>query len=178
MVNKDLISQACEDHFVFGRDYEIHDDGLVSTYGSVRFKTPMSKLPVHFKYVGGKFDCADMRLTSLEGSPQEVGKMFDCRWNKLTTLVGAPEHVADFACTHNPLKNMVGLSSQIDGTVSFDYNPQLPLLRTLVADRIWPYPDQVKLEEILNKYKGQGKVGAIKCAAELIKAGYKENARW
>jgi hypothetical protein len=32
--------------------------------------------------------------------------------------------------------------------------------------------------EILNKYVGQGKSGAIKCAAELIKAGFKDNARW
>jgi len=31
---------------------------------------------------------------------------------------------------------------------------------------------------ILNKHVGGGKAGALKCALELIKAGYKENARW
>jgi hypothetical protein len=34
------------------------------------------------------------------------------------------------------------------------------------------------VNSIMNKYLGQGKPGAIKCAAELIKAGFKDNARW
>jgi hypothetical protein len=40
----------------------------------------------------------------------------------------------------------------------------------------WECPQVVN--EIMTKYEGQGKPGAIKAAAELIRAGYKENARW
>lgn len=178
MVDKDKIVKACVDHFHFTRDYEIDDEGCVSTNGTVKLITVRSKIAVQFKYVGGHFECANKKLISLEGSPREVGKTFDCRRNRLTTLVGAPEHVGDFVCIENPLVDLVGLSSQIDGAVSFNYTPQLPLLRTLVADKIWPYPDQVELEVILNKYKGQGKAAILKCAAELIKAGFKDNARW
>jgi hypothetical protein len=31
---------------------------------------------------------------------------------------------------------------------------------------------------IIEAHRGQGKAGAIKAAAQLIKAGFKENARW
>jgi hypothetical protein len=34
------------------------------------------------------------------------------------------------------------------------------------------------VSDIIHKYLGQGKAGALKAAAELIKAGYKDNARW
>jgi len=37
-------------------------------------------------------------------------------------------------------------------------------------------PKQVST--IMNNHAGQGKPGAIKAAVELIRAGYKENARW
>ena len=34
------------------------------------------------------------------------------------------------------------------------------------------------VKKIMAKYAGQGKRASLSCAAELIRAGYKDNARW
>jgi hypothetical protein len=59
-----------------------------------------------------------------------------------------------------------------------DYSPDLPLLRLLNYAQFSIQNAPTKLAQIMKKYRGQSKAGAIKCAAELIRAGYKENARW
>jgi hypothetical protein len=133
------------------------------------------------RHVGGEFICAYNKLTSLVGAPPHVGSLFICNENKLTSLEGAPLHVGgDFWCNSNPLESLEGAPHHVGGYFHVDYQKHLPLLRLLSytggIDWNKQLPAQVGL--ILNKYMGEGKPGAIKAAAELIRAGYPENAKW
>lgn len=134
--------------------------------------------------VGGDYICSGNQLTSLQGCPSTITGGFYCRWNFLNNLEGAPTHVqGDFFCDYNPeLKSLEGLPSTITGRIVFSYNihSPLPLLRVLIptCTQIECEGAPQKVRIILNKYRGQGKAGAIKAAAELIGAGFKENAKW
>jgi len=151
-------------------------------------------------HVGGNFDCEGNQLKSLQGAPHHVGLNFRCHSNKLTSLHGAPDHVGgDFRCTNNRLTDLQGAPAQVgrdflcerNKLVSLTgapahvgdvfvctYSTQLPLLRLTMYTHVDVMNAPTPIVEILNKYVDQGKPGAIKCAAELIKAGYKEHARW
>lgn len=138
--------------------------------------------------VGGSFSAYRCKnLTSLQGAPRWVGKdflVYDC---KLTSLKGAPLRVGGvFDATGNPLENYDHVPEGCS-EVRLPYLPHAPMLKLLVYPKLhFEYMDPLNkwlqnvppVNEIMNKYAGQGKVGALKCAAELIKAGYKENARW
>jgi hypothetical protein len=90
----------------------------------------------------------------------------------------------------NPLNSLEGYPlSHTPEMASMSYLSNLPMLRLLNSKQITLYPhadrdtdeEQLKVDQvsdILNKYAGGGKPGAIKCAGELIKAGFKDNARW
>lgn len=135
------------------------------------------------KYVGMDFICAECKLTSLMGSPMDIKGNFNCSFNHLTTLAHAPQTVLSwFECMGNPLKNMLGAPLNM-GSIQISYQPQLPLLRCLNAqldivlyDDYQTVPKEV--QDILLRYLGSDRKGMLKCAAELLKAGYKENARW
>jgi hypothetical protein len=136
-------------------------------------------LPLVFGKITGNFQAVDLGLTTLEGSPYWIERSFDVRNNKLTTLKGGPSWVGlAYYARYNPLTDLDGLASHIGSSVSFDYTKDLPLLRTLVAQKIWPSPDQVELEKILVKYAGQGKRAMFDCQKELEDAGFEGNARW
>lgn len=133
-------------------------------------------------HVGKNFRCSNNQLTSLAHAPRRVQGYFNCARNQLTDLTHAPEWVQDnFSCYENPLTSLTGMPAHVGKAIWLTYDAQLPLLRTLVAEEvqfmnITPESDQVA--DILNKYMGSGKPGAIRAAAELIKAGFKDNARW
>jgi hypothetical protein len=149
-------------------------------------------------HVGGEFDCASNRLSSLdhgpqfagayncnfqqigslEGAPTNVSGMFQCRNNQITSLAHAPSGISFLDCQSNPLVNFEGMPSNTL-SISCSWKPDLPLLRLLSCDQVylgWECPQVVN--EIMTTYAGEGKPGALKAAAELIKAGYKESARW
>lgn len=140
----------------------------------------LAHAPAH---VGANFNCARCSLTTLEGVGDTIDGWFDCSHNKLTSLDHAPREVTDlFDCSDNPLTSMQG-APDLMGTIEITYHKQLPLLRCLNAqlginfvggDEYPPAP----VDNILNRYGGAGKAGAIKCAVELVKAGYKDNAKW
>lgn len=146
------------------------------------FRIPsMGKLPVRFEKVGGAFIVNRMSLTSLEGGPQQVGASYFASDNSLENLTHAPEQVpGTFSITNNPLTSLEGWPEKGVSNCSLTYNDHLPLLRCLqTTDKIHVVnyaPPEINL--ILNKYKNEGKAGAIKAAGELIRAGFKENARW
>ena len=86
------------------------------------------------------------------------------------------------------LKNLKGLPSEAN-SITVTYYPGMAVLRCLAATKRvglqatnTKYPgygtERYLINVILMKYVGQGKPGAIKCAAELIRAGFKEAARW
>jgi hypothetical protein len=141
--------------------------------------TSLEHAPTH---VVKHYRCSDNKITSLEHAPKRVDGYFNCSKNQLTNLTHAPEWVQDtLSCYNNPFTSLIGMPDHVGRTVWLTYDAQLPLLRTLVAEEVQfmnisPESDQVA--EILNKYMGQGKPGAIKAAAELIKAGFRDNARW
>jgi hypothetical protein len=108
-----------------------------------------------------------------------VGGGFWCANNQLMSLVGAPDRVgSSLQINGNPLKSLDGMPVELKGQIWLDYDRDLPLLRLLdLPDFMLSYaPDPVRV--ILTKYAGQGKPGALKAAGELIKAGYKANAKW
>lgn len=147
-----------------------HNKGILS----------LAHAPAH---VGANFNCYRCGLTTLEGVCEQIDGWFDCAYNQLTSLAHAPRQVTDlFDCGNNPLVSMQG-APDIMGSIEITYDSQLPLLRCLhaqlgiqfnVGDE---YPPRV-VQDLLEKYMGSDKSGMIKCAVELIKAGYKANARW
>ena len=201
MVNEGQIHKLLKEYFQIDGDYSLDEQGKVGVDGSVKLIRVVNKLPVRFGEIGGdficegnhlttlenapgsvrgRFNCHDNEITSLVGAPTRVGWVFDCSYNKLTSLKGAPKSVEyEFVCNRNPLVSLEGAPEGTDTIFICDYNNQLPLLRLINYDTVEFINDvPLKVYEILKKYSGQGKKGAIKAAAELIKAGYKDNARW
>jgi len=134
-------------------------------------------------HVGANFNCARCELTTLDGACDLVDGWFDCAHNKLTSLEHGPRLVTDlFDCSYNPLTSMKGAPDTM-GSIEITYDEQLPLLRCLHAQLSInfiggdQYPPQ-DVENVLTRYMGSDKSAMIKCAVELIRAGYKANARW
>jgi len=74
-------------------------------------------------------DADNIKLTSLEGSPEIANRDFYCNNNKLTSLDGAPEIVnGDFNCTDNPnLKDTYDLlNMEIKGKIKVDKGQYIP----------------------------------------------------
>jgi len=133
--------------------------------------------------VGGNYWCNHCSLTTLEGAPKRVGEGFYCSDTQLQNLLGAPESVGDaFFCVDNPLKSLEGLPKIIPGELRLTYHPELPLLRTLVAQMVTfsnYLDDRVSdVQSILEKYAGQGRAAVIDCKRDLVASGFEGNARW
>lgn len=133
--------------------------------------------------VDGNYFTPTQPLKSLLGAPRKVGGDFWCGWTQLTDLTGAPDHVdQDFICTVPGLISLRGAPGHVGGIFKCVYEPHLPLLRMLVSNNPQLEPNfrepEKTIEVILKKHAGEGKKGALTCAVELIKAGFKENARW
>lgn len=162
--------------------------------------TSLEHAPEH---VGGAFECNSNQLTSLMYAPKYVGGNFHCQRNQLTNLDHCPSGIQDLFCMDNhlatfqgapkvitgelrcwgnkTLQSLDGLPDEVHDTIWMDEpEPHLPLLRLLAVKGVTRINLGYirELEQIMNAYLGKGKAGAIKCAAELIKAGYKDHARW
>jgi hypothetical protein len=177
----DLIRQIMKRDFnLEANKYEI-DQGVVNVPNwSVRSFTIMDQLPVQFGYVQGGFDVSGSGLISLVGSPHTVGTGFYCRDLKITNLVGGAQHVkGDYWCTENPqLLSLEGCPETLSGKFIVRYTPTLHLLRLLQYSNFHVQKIPPDVSSILQAFRGKGKSGALLAAAEMIKAGYKENARW
>jgi hypothetical protein len=171
--------------------FACHEKSLTTLIGSPR-------------RVGGDFTCWENALTTLQGAPDHVAGSFSCGGNKLVSLVGAPAHVGGnfwggglggelltslegapnyvggiFSWMNGPnLTSLEGAPAHVGREFKCTYNPHLPVLRTLMYPSVYLRDGGDKVNHILDKYVGQGKMGALKAAAELIRAGYKDNARW
>ena len=195
MVDEREIRKLLREYFRVG-EFEIEADGRVNvTHGMVELLNlhKFSKLPVKFGKVHGSFYCNNNELTSLENCPHEVGGIFDCSGNNLTSLEGGPETVGlNFVCKGNPLASLKGAPSSINRLFYLDYDPKLPLLRTLAAkDGVLfsqeshdKYPYAIRLERVLYEFRGQGKAGVLKCSHALltlekeIGVDIRDNIRW
>ena len=205
MVDVDKINRDLYENFEVDGSIKIDPStGVVDVEGNIHLNYKMTHLPVTFGTVTGNFIVSNRGLTSLKGSPQTVGGSFVCWQNPITSLEHAPlvakeavytrdclltslEHcpqTSELYTQQNPLQSLNGLPDNLK-FVGVTYNPDLGLLRLLQAQKIQIYSsdsydrsDQIKCYQILNKYTGQGKPGAIRAAAELIRAGLKGVARW
>lgn len=148
MVDADKIAQILKRDFVIHGTYTIDDQGVVNVQGDVDHKAKQVKLYVIFGSVSG--------------------------------------HFSSYWCG---LKNLKGVPTHIGGSITITYYPGMPVLRCLAAERqislqatVSKHPgystERYNINEILDKHVGKGKAGAILAAAEMIKAGYKESARW
>lgn len=154
--------------------------------------------------VSGMFSCKWNQLITLKHAPTSCA-VLDCGHNMLTSLRYAPKVLHTIHCDHNeltdlstvqavrhldvmfnPLENCRQIAPHM-GRVTISYSKELPMLGLLAATEIRVLHEHeadymVDLGKILNKYcVGEGggdKASMLKCAAELIRAGYKENARW
>jgi hypothetical protein len=196
MVDMDRIRNILDDYFWMssGSKVEISEQGLVSVVGNVNMKRASRKLPCRFGEIKGSFSCVSQDLTSLDGAPHLVSGDFSCQHNKLKTLAGGPVTVGGaYNCQGQALVGLLGLPLTEFKRLYVTYTPKLPVLRALVARKIWletsdtvarvgPKRREVtdKVEQILNdpRWMGKGQAGAIACAAELASAGFKANARW
>jgi hypothetical protein len=81
-----------------------------------------------------------------------------------------------------PLESLDGFPAQVDEFARLDYSRNLPLLRTLNCREgviLLPVSDDTnKVMEIMEPYKGQGKMAIFDCQKDLEDSGFEENARW
>lgn len=137
------------------------------------------------KQLGGSLRLKENRLTSLEGLPSNIGGGIDVSRNLLTNLIGCPRIInGDLDISKNPLTSLEGLPIEINGEISVSIvDENFPILRLLLVNnvelyQIYPNSQQYMiLENILNKYKDQGRKSLLQCAAELTRAGFKGNAK-
>jgi hypothetical protein len=119
-------------------------------------------------------------VNTLMGMPQ-VLQTLDVTDCGLTNLKGLNAPLSGWlGASHNPLRSLEGFAGA-HISFTFDYAPELHMLRALMTKNKIEVKGDHRAEQvslILNKHVGSGKKGALACAAELIRAGYKENARW
>ena len=128
----------------------------------------------------------NLKLVSLTGCTKIIPGDFSCYGSSnITSLIGGPENVGtNYNCGKCSITSLEGLPKSIGGMFYIDYHKDLPLLRlmsvkNLQGVKFYPFtsPKFLEIQQILKKYLGTGPGGALACAAELIKAGYKENAK-
>jgi hypothetical protein len=183
---------------------EINSDLSVVVSGNATMIRPAGgRIPVKFNLVDGKFFAVNMGLTSLENAPDICGslilpdnrldsldgcppyiKILNVEGNQLTNFLHGPETVDTIYAKNNPFEDFSGLPNVDEDSeyaIEVTYSENLPLLRLTNASKITVYHKNKIFEPvntILNNYAGQGQRGAMACAAELAKAGFKRNARW
>jgi hypothetical protein len=182
MIDKQKILNDLNEYFDYNGKVTVDNTGKVSVTGYVDLRSNIkhTKLPLQFGSVGGYFDCSNNSLQILTGAPQRVGGYFSCSKNRLETLTGAPQRVGgNFYCNKNSLETLTGAPMSVGGNFYCDYKSDLGLLRIILSNctdiSLYDAPDAVT--RIIRKYLGKGQNGALQCAAELIRAGYKKNAK-
>lgn len=207
MVDKANVQKLLTSFFTHTGHAEIQEDGSVNISGNVSmmYAPPNGKIPIKFGIVDGDFRAENKRLGSLWNVPDSCHNLYvsnnlitsldhcpiylntlNVEKNLLTSFAHAPEQVDTIFAFGNPLTSLEGLPES-DYHINITYREKLPLLRLVDSEsahigrpeggyaRLKPFEP---VNSIINKYLGQGKPGALKAAAELIKAGFKDNARW
>jgi hypothetical protein len=202
------VKKILKEYFHVHGPVKVRSTGVVDVAGTVTLKKdvllPGNRLPIKFggvsgsfefdsytnlatlegspDWVGGTFDCALTGVGSLAHAPQKVDGDVDVRFCNLKNFVGGPQQVGgNYWGRRNDVTSLEGLPEHIPGEFDFELMPGLPILRSLVAHKVEALKGKHRqdvVNVILNKYAGEGKPGALKAAAELVRAGYKEHARW
>jgi hypothetical protein len=140
----------------------------------------------------GSFECKGLNITSLEGGPKTCYGDYNCSLNgNLNSLDGIAEYIGgkfDVSGTNLELYWDTEFDSDIQGTIVIPYHKNLPLLRIITVEytksKIKVAPDMSdycrNCFAIVLKYINQPnqKKAIYDCQYELIKAGFKGNAKW
>jgi len=130
-------------NYIINQDCEVDVNGEVCLYGM-----GLTEIPVKFNRVDGTFNCANNKLTTLEGCPNIINGYFNCGFNNLKSLKGCPRELNGdvfmgfnqlsslkgcpsiingfLNCSHNQLTSLEGCPSIIRGKFSCAYNPLSP----------------------------------------------------
>lgn len=136
--------------------------------------------------VGGDFYCGGNELVSLEYSPSKVAGGFVCNVNKLTSLERCPSIVEGvFDCKDNALTSLRDIHKhikKIGGSFRCNNNPikshVLGLMLIQIGGNITTCLDNgLDVDEILNRWKNQGRKGVLGAQRELLDLGYEELAQ-
>jgi hypothetical protein len=167
---------------------KVNEEGVWQITGHVRLHrfVPDGVCPIKFDKVVGSFIANQYGLVTCKNLPHTVGGNLLLMGNELKDLTHCSDYVGGVLdLERNPLVSLEGLPSHVGHRVQITYTHQLPLLRLLsiknnpvVGSAVHLLGGPPKVKHILKDYQGMGKPGAIKAAAELIKAGFRENARW
>jgi hypothetical protein len=192
MVDKVQMDRDFRVFFRLQGTMEIDDLGIINVNGDVlaREEFPGPHLPLQFGVIKGDMDLQfQPHLKDLQGAPSEVGGTFRVRAENLTHLTGAP-HKVNGTCKISSmhLQSLEHLPEHV-WQMRLTITHTLPLLRLTEKSYpvTWAYPvaqggsndpRNSAATAIIAKYMDTGKAGALKAAAELIRAGCKENARW
>ena len=177
--------------------YTDDHDPIINVQGDVKLKWMVSlspaktRLPYTFGEVTGNFDCHACNVKDLTGTPRKVGGNFIASYSPLVNLKNGPEYVGgDYRVATCPnLTDLTGIAKTIGGQVIANYHPNLNLLAAVMSAQhvllTKPTPSSTwedieamnKIQPILDEYAGEGKSGALKLAAKLVKLGFKSMAR-
>ena len=173
------------------------DNLIINVQGDVKLKWPVTlisdnvRIPYTFGEVSGNFDCHAVQVQDLTGSPRKVGGDFHAGWNPITSLKGGPEwvggnyHVQECA----QLNNVSDVATHVGGEFVVGWHKHMGLLKPLMnSARVnlqkppqystWDDIHDMQLAQtVFDEYKGQGKAGALKAAAQLVRMNYKATAR-
>lgn len=100
-------------------NYKINPDGTVDVDGNVTyfvFSLDLDYIPIQFGYVRGSFQMSDHRIRSLVGCPRFVGGDFNVMlMSKITSLEGSPEEVGGgFYCSNTGITDLKGGPKRVD----------------------------------------------------------------
>jgi hypothetical protein len=133
------------------------------------------------KTYNGIFTCANLRMTSLKGSPEST-KGYYCFNNELTSLDGISSVIhGNLMAYTNKLTSLQGIHKQIkyiSGAADFEDNPikshVLGLLKIDGLRGVWL--SNKKLQFVLNKHLTNGR-DIFACQEELIEEGLEAFAK-
>ena len=159
----------------------------VHVYGDVKLASGPREIPVQIDMVHGDFWC-ESDITSLHNSPTVVTGMYNIRKvTQLANMVGGPRAVDYFSIMEGEIASLEGLPQRINGEggLSLPYVPNLGILRVLLVQNLQDFSmhegatgeiDET-LGNIMARYLRKGWAAMVPCARELIRAGFRENAK-
>ena len=167
----------------------IHVQGDVKLKWSVTL-IPDVRMPYTFGEVSGDFDCYAMNIKDLTGSPTKVGGNYYASYNPIASLKGGPKWVGGgyHVNSCNNLVDVRDVADHVGGEFEISWNKHLRLLKPFMNSQSvklhtpsfssWEDGQQMKqVQDILDYHKGEGRAGAIKVAAKLIRMGLPECAK-
>ena len=199
MVDKKEILELLAEYFTFEPNdavkFSISPEGLVNvlelTPGRGYLRTikgkpfPSGKLPVRFGLFKASLKLDRNQIVDLAGCPPVIQGNFVALGNRLKNVKGGPKEVTGrfwLGMQENKLESLDGFPNRVGDYAKLPYHDKLPLLRTLACqDGVILSSSSVNtnpIEEIIDKYKGQGKRAIFECQKELEDAGFEGNARW